>query len=43
MKNGACRYGLKCSNKHERPKISKTLLLPHLYLNPPIAIAISEG
>lgn len=43
FKIGACRHGDKCCRVHIRPVISQTLLLSHMYNNPPEAILISEG
>lgn len=43
FKIGACRHGDKCTRLHHRPALSPTLLIPHMYENPPIAIAIAEG
>ena len=41
FKNGACRYGDKCTRRHLKPSISQTLLFPRLYDNPPVAIAMA--
>ena len=43
FKNGACRYGEKCSRRHLKPSKSPTLLFPHMYQNTPISIALAEG
>jgi len=43
LKNGACRYGNQCTRRHIRPTQSRTLLIAHMYQNPPHAIALSEG
>ena len=43
FKIGACRHGDKCTRLHYKPQISQTLLIPHMYENPPIALAIAEG
>ena len=43
FKIGACRHENQCSRNHHTPVSSVTLLLKHLYINPPIAIAIAEG
>lgn len=43
FKNGACRYGNQCTRRHIRPTQSRTLLVAHMYQNPPHAIALSEG
>ena len=43
FKNGACRYGEKCTRRHLKPSKSPTLLFPRMYQNPPIAIALAEG
>jgi len=33
-KIGACRHGEKCSRNHNKPALSQTLLIPHMYPNP---------
>lgn len=43
LKNGACRYGARCSRQHLKPTKSVTLLFSHMYQNPAIAIALAEG
>src|SRR4051794_35534479 len=35
-KIGACRHGDRCSRAHVRPKISQTILIPHMYQPPPL-------
>ena len=42
-KNGACRYGDKCTKLHKEPDSSKTLLFAHLYENSPVEIALAGG
>lgn len=42
-KIGACRHGEQCSRSHYRPSSAQTIVIKHMYQNPPIAIAISEG
>jgi len=42
FKVGACRHGDLCSKKHNRPLSSRTLLLAHMYPNPPEAMAIGS-
>ena len=43
-KMGACRHGDKCSRIHNRPVLSQTILIPHMYLNPVAAPMIdAEG
>ncbi|EZG45808.1 putative U2 snRNP auxiliary factor, small subunit [Gregarina niphandrodes] len=42
-KIGACRHGDQCSRTHYKPTASQTLILRHMYENPPSALAISEG
>eukprot|EP00755_Sulcionema_specki_P012028 Sspe_Gene.50348::Locus_27939_Transcript_1_1_Confidence_1.000_Length_924::g.50348::m.50348/K12836/U2AF1; splicing factor U2AF 35 kDa subunit len=34
FKTGACRHGDKCTRLHNKPVISQTIMLPHMYLNP---------
>ena len=43
FKNGACRYGNRCTRQHIKPNKSSTLLFAHLYQNPTQAIALAEG
>lgn len=43
FKIGACRHGDKCTRLHYRPPSSQTVLIPHMYENPPIALALAEG
>eukprot|EP01063_Lacrimia_lanifica_P024409 TRINITY_DN32321_c0_g1_i1.p2 TRINITY_DN32321_c0_g1~~TRINITY_DN32321_c0_g1_i1.p2 ORF type:complete len:279 (+),score=114.61 TRINITY_DN32321_c0_g1_i1:53-838(+) len=33
-KTGACRHADKCTRAHNKPVISQTVMLPHMYLNP---------
>eukprot|EP01080_Neovahlkampfia_damariscottae_P007080 gene7080-11243_t len=33
-KIGACRHGRKCTRNHNRPTISQTILIPHMYQSP---------
>eukprot|EP01056_Protomagalhaensia_sp_Gyna25_P002475 Protomagalhaensia_sp_Gyna_25__2474@NODE_2384_length_1113_cov_202_348231_g1978_i0_p1_GENE_NODE_2384_length_1113_cov_202_348231_g1978_i0NODE_2384_length_1113_cov_202_348231_g1978_i0_p1_ORF_typecomplete_len298_score29_54zfCCCH/PF00642_24/2e06zfCCCH/PF00642_24/0_024RRM_1/PF00076_22/4_6e06RRM_1/PF00076_22/1_2e03zfCCCH_3/PF15663_5/0_23zfCCCH_3/PF15663_5/0_011Torus/PF16131_5/0_095Torus/PF16131_5/0_017Torus/PF16131_5/5_6e03zf_CCCH_4/PF18345_1/0_17zf_CCCH_4/PF18345_1/0_15Nup35_RRM/PF05172_13/0_041Nup35_R len=42
-KIGACRHGDQCSRTHYKPTSGQTLILRHLYQNPPVALAIAEG
>eukprot|EP01067_Filipodium_phascolosomae_P005058 Filipodium_phascolosomae@DN3069_c0_g1_i1.p1 len=42
-KIGSCRHGDQCSRSHYRPTSSQSLVLRHMYQNPPVAIAIAEG
>uniref|UniRef100_A0A0G4G9F2 C3H1-type domain-containing protein n=1 Tax=Chromera velia CCMP2878 TaxID=1169474 RepID=A0A0G4G9F2_9ALVE len=42
-KIGACRHGDQCSRAHHKPTASQTVIMYHLYQNPPVAIAIAEG
>ena len=42
FKIGACRHGDRCSRQHNKPTISPTILLPHLYVNPALP-ATAEG
>lgn len=43
FKIGACRHGDNCSRLHNKPYISTTVLIPHMYTVPQAAIQISEG
>ncbi|PHJ20546.1 u2 snrnp auxiliary factor small [Cystoisospora suis] len=42
-KIGACRHGDQCSRSHYKPTSSPTVVLRHMYPNPPVAVAIAEG
>ena len=42
-KIGACRHGDTCTRIHNKPPLSQTLLFPHLYENPPAAVAFADG
>lgn len=42
FKVGVCRNGDKCTRKHNRPTSSQTLLLLHMYTNPPEALLIAN-
>jgi len=42
-KIGACRHGDKCTRIHNKPSVSPTLLVAHMYDNPPAAIAMAGG
>ena len=43
FKIGACRHGDNCTRIHLKPTMSQTLLIPHMYDNPPAAIALAGG
>lgn len=42
-KIGACRYGDSCERIHNKPPISETVLLEHMYENNAIETAIISG
>eukprot|EP00922_Rhytidocystis_sp_ex-Travisia-forbesii_P060820 GHVS01090226.1.p1 GENE.GHVS01090226.1~~GHVS01090226.1.p1 ORF type:complete len:228 (-),score=17.67 GHVS01090226.1:710-1393(-) len=42
-KIGACRHGDQCSRSHYKPTASQSVILRHMYQNPPVALAIAEG
>ncbi len=42
-KIGACRYGDSCERIHNKPPISETVLLEHLYHNNPVETALISG
>jgi len=42
FKIGACRNGDQCNRQHNRPTMSQTLLLSHMYPNTPEALAIAN-
>lgn len=43
FKIGACRHGDRCTRLHNKPLCSQTILMPHMYENPAVAIAMTEG
>ena len=43
FKNGACRYGERCTRLHIKPTKSGTLIFAHMYQNSPFAVALAEG
>jgi len=43
FKIGACRHGDKCSRQHHRPPFSQTIIIPHMWSNPMIAVANAGG
>lgn len=43
FKIGSCRHGDNCTRTHLKPTMSQTLLLTHMYDNPPAAIALAGG
>jgi splicing factor U2AF subunit len=43
FKIGACRHGDNCTRTHLKPTLSQTIVLAHMYDNPPAAIALSGG
>jgi splicing factor U2AF subunit len=43
FKIGACRHGETCTRIHNKPPVSQTMVFPHLYDNPPAAIAFADG
>jgi len=43
FKNGACRYGERCTRLHIKPTKSVTLIFAHMYQNSPFAVALAEG
>lgn len=34
FKIGACRHGEKCERRHNKPSLSQSLLIPHMWVNP---------
>jgi splicing factor U2AF subunit len=40
FKIGACRHGDKCERRHNKPSLSQTLLITHMWPNPLIANAV---
>jgi len=42
-KIGACRYGDSCERIHNKPPISETVLLEHMYDNNAVETAIISG
>jgi splicing factor U2AF subunit len=43
FKIGACRHGDKCTRLHNKPPSSQTLVIGHMYDNPPAGIAQAGG
>ena len=43
FKIGACRHGDTCTRIHNKPVVSQTILINHIYENPPAAVAFSDG
>jgi splicing factor U2AF subunit len=43
IKMGACRYGDSCERIHNKPPISETVMLVHMYENSPIETALTMG
>ena len=43
FKIGACRHGDTCTRIHNKPPLSQTICIPHLYDNPPAAVAFADG
>lgn len=43
FKIGACRHGDRCTRLHNKPLCSQTILMPHMYENPAVALAMFEG
>mmetsp|Transcript_39480 Transcript_39480/g.35249 ORF Transcript_39480/g.35249 Transcript_39480/m.35249 type:complete len:157 (+) Transcript_39480:41-511(+) len=43
FKTGSCRHGDNCTRIHLKPSMSQTLLMQHMYENPPAAIALAGG
>jgi len=43
FKIGSCRHGDNCTRTHLKPTMSQTMLLTHMYDNPPAAIALAGG
>ena len=42
-KIGACRYGDSCERIHNKPPISETVMLQHMYENNPVETALISG
>jgi splicing factor U2AF 35 kDa subunit len=43
FKIGACRHGDKCSRQHHKPPFSQTIIVPHMWANPMVAVANAGG
>lgn len=43
FKMGACRYGDSCERIHNKPPISETLMLEHMYENTAVEAALTTG
>jgi len=42
-KIGVCRYEDKCQRIHNKPPLSQTILLKHMYKNSALEIALASG
>ena len=43
FKIGACRHGDTCTRLHNKPILSQTILMYHMYDNPSAAVAFADG
>ena len=43
IKMGACRYGESCERIHNKPPISESVMLVHMYENSPVETALTMG
>eukprot|EP01059_Diplonema_ambulator_P006381 TRINITY_DN16109_c0_g12_i1.p1 TRINITY_DN16109_c0_g12~~TRINITY_DN16109_c0_g12_i1.p1 ORF type:complete len:287 (+),score=88.29 TRINITY_DN16109_c0_g12_i1:65-862(+) len=43
FKTGACRHAEKCTRLHNKPVISQTVMIPHMYLNPIAAPMVDKN
>jgi len=42
FKIGACRHGDKCERRHNKPSLSQTLVIPHMYQNPVVQLGYDD-
>lgn len=42
FKMGACRHGDRCTRQHHKPPFSQTIIIPHMWTNPLVAVAAAE-
>ena len=40
---GACRHGDRCTRQHHKPPFSQTIIIPHMWTNPLVAVAAAGG
>jgi len=43
FKIGACRHGDSCTKLHNKPLVSQTIMIHHMYQNTPASLAMAAG